>query len=268
MGFLGKLFGKKENDSTGSTVVQQITTEKDLQDQMQDQNEEKSDSHVTPIDMSKHEENLNTVLINMSKDNKIDMTKHVARVALAMDYSGSMSNLFRNGAVQETVSRLLPIALRFDDNGELESWLFSNGSERLAAVTKNNYSTYVRKVMNKANMSMGGTSYAPVLKEMVSYYKDIEPSEVPAFIIFITDGENWDTNETNKIVKELSNYNMFVQFIGIGDESFNYLRALDHMEGRKHDNTGFTAVKDMNGMTDEQLYTEILRQYKDWLNKK
>ena len=116
MGFLGKLFGKKENDSTGSTVTQQITTEKDLQDQMQDQNEEKSDSHVMPIDMSKHEENLNTVLINMSKDNKIDMTKHVARVALAMDYSGSMSNLFHNGSVQETISRLLPIALRFDDN--------------------------------------------------------------------------------------------------------------------------------------------------------
>lgn len=229
MGFLGKLFGKKENDTIENTVTQQITTEKDLQNQ----NDEESNSPMMPIDMSKHQENLNTVLINMSKDNKIDMTKHVARVALAMDYSGSMSNLFRNGSVQETVSRLLPIALRFDDNGELESWLFSNGSERLAAVTKDNYSTYVRKVMNKANMSMGGTNYAPVLKEMVSYYKDIEPSEVPAFIIFITDGENWDTNETNKIVKELSNYNMFVQFIGIGDESFNYLRSLDHMEGRK-----------------------------------
>lgn len=206
MGFLGKLFGKKENDTIENTVTQQITTEKDLQNQ----NDEEPNSPMMPIDMSKHQENLNTVLINMSKDNKIDMTKHVARVALAMDYSGSMSNLFRNGSVQETVSRLLPIALRFDDNGELESWLFSNGSERLAAVTKDNYSTYVRKVMNKANMSMGGTNYAPVLKEMVSYYKDIEPSEVPAFIIFITDGENWDTNETNKIVKELSNYNMFV----------------------------------------------------------
>lgn len=204
MGFLGKLFGKKENDTIENTVTQQITTEKDLQNQ----NDEEPNSPMMPIDMSKHQENLNTVLINMSKDNKIDMTKHVARVALAMDYSGSMSNLFRNGSVQETVSRLLPIALRFDDNGELESWLFSNGSERLAAVTKDNYSTYVRKVMNKANMSMGGTNYAPVLKEMVSYYKDIEPSEVPAFIIFITDGENWDTNETNKIVKELSNLSL------------------------------------------------------------
>ena len=45
------------------------------------------------IDMSKSQENLNKVLINMSKDNKVDMTKHTARVAVAMDYSGSMSNL-------------------------------------------------------------------------------------------------------------------------------------------------------------------------------
>ena len=65
MGFLGKLFGKKENGSTGSMVTQQITTEKDLQNQ----NDEEPNSPVMPIDMSKHEENLNTVLINMSKDN-------------------------------------------------------------------------------------------------------------------------------------------------------------------------------------------------------
>lgn len=125
-----------------------------------------------------------------------------------------------------------------------------------------------KELMKKAHMYMGGTNYAPVLKEMVTYYKDIEPSEIPAFIIFITDGENSDTFATNAVIKELSEYNIFVQFIGIGDEDFDYLKSLDGMEGRKHDNTGFTAVKDMNKMTDEQLYTEILRQYKDWLNKK
>ena len=118
------------------------------------------------------------------------------------------------------------------------------------------------------HMYMGGTNYAPVLKEMVTYYKDIEPSEIPAFIIFITDGENSDTSATNAVIKELSEYNIFVQFIGIGDEDFDYLKSLDDMKGRKHDNTGFTAVKDMNKMSDEQLYTEILRQYKDWLNNK
>ena len=184
------------------------------------------------------------------------------------DYSGSMDWLYDNGSVQETISRLLPIALRFDDNGELESWLFSNGAERLKAANADNYSSYVKNVMKKAHMYMGGTNYAPVLKEMVTYYKDIEPSEIPAFIIFITDGENSDTFATNAVIKELSEYNIFVQFIGIGDEDFDYLKSLDDMKGRKHDNTGFTAVKDMNKMSDEQLYTEILRQYKDWLNNK
>ena len=124
------------------------------------------------------------------------------------------------------------------------------------------------KLMMNARMYMGGTNYAPVLKDIVKYYKDVEPSEIPAFIIFITDGENWDTEQTNRIVKELSNYNMFVQFIGIGNENFKYLKSLDDMRGRKYDNTGFTAVKDMNQMTDEELYTEILRQYKNWLNTK
>ena len=255
MGFLEKLFGKKdENAAVGlsSAVTQQPVYEEKLQ----------------TIDMSKHNENLGKVLIDMSKGSKIDMTKHTARVALAMDYSGSMDWLYDNGSVQETISRLLPIALRFDDNGELESWLFSNGAERLKAANADNYSSYVKNVMKKAHMYMGGTNYAPVLKEMVTYYKDIEPSEIPAFIIFITDGENSDTFATNAVIKELSEYNIFVQFIGIGDEDFDYLKSLDDMKGRKHDNTGFTAVKDMNKMSDEQLYTEILRQYKDWLNNK
>lgn len=248
MGFFDKLFGNKNVGNVAEQVSVTPTT--------------------NVIDMSKSAENLNTVLIDMSKGSKIDMTKHTARVALAMDYSGSMSNLFSNGSVQDVITRLLPIALKFDDNGELESWLFSNSKEKLEAITIKNYKNYVKSVMMKAHMNMGGTSYAPVLKDMVKYYKDVEPSNIPAFIIFITDGENWDTEETNQIIKELSNYNMFVQFIGIGNENFEYLKSLDDMEGRKYDNTGFTAVRDMNKMTDDQLYTEILRQYKDWLNTK
>ena len=253
MGLFSKLFGENKSVSNNSVAEEKAVT---------------PEASSAVIDMSKSAENLNKVLINMSKSGKIDMTKHTARVALVMDYSGSMSNLFRNGSVQDVITRLLPISLKFDDNEELESWLFSNGQERLEPVTINNYKNYVKKVMIKAHMSMGGTEYAPVLEDIVTYYKDVEPSEIPAFIIFITDGENWDTSETNKIIKKLSNYNMFVQFIGIGNEDFNYLKSLDDMKGRKHDNTGFTAVEDMNRMTDEELYTEILKQYKDWLNTK
>ena len=262
MGLFNKLFGNKEKSD--SVVTQQPFTGVNENTPVMTLNS----SAAAVINMSKSKENLNTVLIDMSKGSKIDMTKHVARVALAMDYSGSMDHLFYNGSVQRTISRLLPIALRFDDNGELESWLFSTDYKRLEAVTESNYENYVKKVMQKSGMYMGGTYYEPVLSDMVNYYKNIEPSEIPAFIIFITDGENMDKSNTNRIIKELSEYNIFVQFIGIGNESFNYLKSLDNLDGRKHDNTGFTAVKDMNKLDDQQLYTEILRQYKDWLNNK
>lgn len=220
------------------------------------------------IDMSKHQENLNKVVIDMSKGSKIDMSKHTARVALAMDYSGSMSELYYSGDVQDVITRLLPIALKFDDNGELESWLFSTRCDGLPAANINNYKNYVDKVMLKSRMSMGGTCYAPVLEEIVHYYKDKHPSDIPAFVMFITDGENSDPRDTENIIRELSNYNMFVQFVGIGDENFNFLEKLDDLSGRKTDNTGFIRVKDMSKMTDEELYTEMLRQYKDWLNKR
>ena len=63
--------------------------------------------------------------------------------------------------------------------------LFSNGKERLQAVNNANYKNYVKDVMQRSRMSMGGTNYAPVLRDIVNYYKDIEPSTIPAFIIFI-----------------------------------------------------------------------------------
>lgn len=257
MGLFDKLFGTKSVGAANPAPIAQNPAPASVS------------TPVMKIDMSKHAENLNTVLIDMSKNGKTNMSNHIARVALAMDYSGSMSGMFRNGAVQDAITRLLPIALKFDDNGELESWLFSDGYERLAPVTASNYDGYVKNVMMRARMDMGGTNYAPALKDIVKFYKDKHPSTTPSFVMFITDGDNWDEYETNAIIRELSNYNMFVQFVGIGNGSnFNYLRELDNLSGRKHDNTGFIAVRDMEKMNDQQLYTEMLRQYNDWLNNK
>lgn len=254
MGLFSKLFKKDSAEE-----IQQETTQ---------QEETKQVEQPAVINMSKHQENLDKVIINMSKGSKIDMSKHTARVALAMDYFGSMRELYYSGDVQDVITRLLPIALKFDDNGELESWLFSTQCDGLPAVNINNYKGYVDKVMLKSRMLMGGTRYAPVLEEIVKYYKDKHPSDIPAFVMFITDGENSDPRDTENVIRELSKYNMFVQFVGIGNENFNFLKKLDDLSGRKTDNTGFIRVKDMSKLSDEELYTEMLRQYKDWLNKR
>ena len=223
---------------------------------------------LVSINLQKSQENLGKVLIDLSKGMKIDLSKHEAKVALAIDYSGSMLDLYCNGNVQAVINRLLPIALKFDDNGELESWIFSNGSSNLTPINIENYKNYVENEIFNSDMRMGGTNYAPVLEEIIEVYQYKKVSNTPAFVIFITDGENTDTKKTNELIRELSNYNMFVQFVGIGNEEFSYLKKLDELDGRKYDNTGFIAVEDMNKLSDTELYTELLKQYKDWLLKK
>lgn len=223
-----------------------------------------------PISLEKSNDNLGKVLIDLSKDSKVDLSKHTARVALALDYSGSMDDMYESGSVQDTITRLLPIALQFDDNKELEFWLFSNSFKRLDVVTKENYRDYVKKIINRCGMSMGGTNYSPCLKSIADFYHRREPSSIPAFVMFITDGECFssDRDATDEIIRELSAYNMFVQFVGIGNSTFSYLKDLDNLSGRKHDNTGFITVKDMDKLSDQDLYVNLLKQYKAWLGGK
>ncbi len=219
------------------------------------------------VNLEKSTENFGKVLVNLSKGSPIDLTKHMARVAMVFDFSGSMGTKFHDGSVQRVTTRLLPIGMRFDDNGEVESWLFSNGFKRLQSLNINNYQDYVQRVMLQSGMSMGGTEYAPVLKDVTKYYVKEHPSTLPAFVIFVTDGDNnqKDKPSTDAIIREISEYNEFVQFVGIGNASFDYLRKLDDLAGRRFDNTGFISVRDMDQLTDDELYTELLRQYVDWL---
>ncbi|WCK57063.1 VWA domain-containing protein (plasmid) [Aneurinibacillus sp. Ricciae_BoGa-3] len=187
----------------------------------------------------------------------------IARVGVAMDDSGSMEKLFKNGTVQTTVERFLPVALRLDDNRELDIWLFSEGYKRLPSITERDFYDYVnREVMSKA--SWGGTNYAPIIRDIVKKYAVEEPSPVPTFIIFVTDGENWDKEEAKRAITEASKHNIFFQFVGIGRESFQFLQKLDDLEGRYIDNADFFKIEDINSLSDERLYDMLMTEYPSW----
>ena len=90
-------------------------------------------------------------------------------------------------------------------------------------------------------------------------------SSDPAFVIFITDGANFDERETDKAIRESSEENIFIQFVGIGNSSFKYLEKLDDLDGRRCDNTGFIKVKDFEKLSDEEVYKQLLSQYPEWI---
>lgn len=227
------------------------------------------------ISLQKHTISLTKSLEKISLQKDVDMSNLKARVIVVMDHSGSMCPEFeaprhKRCEVQEILDKLFPIALRFDDDGQMDVWLFDTYSNEMPAMTMENYANYVQDVIHRKNIPYGGTRYAPVIKDIMSECLDEKlESKYPVFVIFITDGENSDPQETDRIIKESSKGDIFIQFVGIGTGcSFNYLKALDDLDGRACDNTGFEAFTSLAKADDEEVYEKIIAQFVDWLKFK
>lgn len=229
------------------------------------------------VNLEKHVVNLSKCVVDLSKKGGIDLGSVRAKVAVVLDYSGSMRRLYKDGTVQRTVNRLVPLGLTFDDNGSIDVYLFQNDYRRLPDLTLRNYEDYVKSVIDRSGYSMGGTYYAPVLQAILDGSagerrgflglgkKAAAHEEEPTFVLFITDGSNADKSATNKVIVKSSSMNIFIQFIGIGAEQFKYLMRLDSLPGRERDNTGFSRMDSLDGATDEELYTNVLQQFSAWL---
>lgn len=188
------------------------------------------------------------------------LTNLTSRVGLVLDYSGSMSDLYEDGTVQELIEKILPMAMEFDDNGTMESWIFERGYHRLPDITLHNVEGYIDRVV-LSKYKMGQTCYAPVIKDVINRYTHDEPSKCPSYVLFVTDGENSDHGDTTAIIQKCSRFPIFWQFIGIGDERFDYLSRLDDMDGRYVDNADFFRV----GRIEDIQYKDILDEYPEWL---
>jgi len=190
-----------------------------------------------------------------------------------------MHTLYADGTVQRTINRLVPLGLTFDDNGTIDVFLFSTEYKKLDDLNIMNYESYVNLVAKNSGMNMGGTMYSPVLRAIIlgdtvkkglffskpEYTPPIVDNGAPTFVLFITDGENADNVNTDEIIKRASSMNVFIQFIGIGTERFEYLRKLDDLPGRVRDNTGFSQMESLDNASDHDLYTNVLGQFANWL---
>lgn len=274
MGLFDMLFGRNKNFSQQNQNTQLNKNEPNPQSvSAVSRNSSSLDlSKQSMLNLSK-EDSLNQ--LNLKKDimQSLCLEKNVnnltARVAVVMDFSGSMEILYRNGTVQAILDRLLPVAMQFDDNGEMEVWLFSNNCVRMPDISLNNYYDYLQNegVMRKYRMS--GTQYAPVINDVVNKYTVEDTSQLPTLVLFITDGDNSNSDKpraTQAIINS-SKHPIFWQFVGIGDASFEYLEELDEMGGRYVDNANFFSINDLMSIDDNVLYNRLLDEYPHWISK-
>lgn len=204
-----------------------------------------------------------------------------AQVVLVLDRSGSMEHLYKSGFVQRLLERLVPVAMQFDDNGEMEMYLFQNNVVRHDKnINEKNVDGLINREITENRYSYGGTAYAPPINQIVKDYVQFEKKSGlfglgkstanavdPVYVIFITDGENSDRPAAEKAIIEASKYGIFFQFVGIGNASFQFLDALDTMQGRTVDNANFFQANDLNSIPDEELYERLLNEFPDWIQK-
>lgn len=209
-----------------------------------------------------------------------------AHVKLATDISGSMYHLYNTGVVQSTIERVLGIGMNIDIHKSIEVFAFGRNHHEIGTVNEQNADDWVNRVMMRTIDLENSTYYAGVMQRIISKVKIPKEPKKPGFfarlfgaeeeeredikptiVFFVTDGDNFDPEKAEKIIRESSDKPIFWQFIGVGNESFSFLRKLDEMEGRFIDNANFFHLNDLNQISDEQLYERILTEFPLWLEE-
>lgn len=243
-------FGKKKQNNSNNVNNDSMAMEK---------------PRVNLEKLEKSKVSLDKHLVNLKKEKNVDLTNLICRVIVIMDRSGSMNGRFRNGIVQDTLTRLFPLALKFDDDGQMEVIVFDEDSQQISNMTMENFNTYVEtEIYQKGYGPRGnGTNYAPAIRQAIECCDT--DSRYPLFVIFITDGGCWDIDDSDDAFRESAEHNMFIQCVGVGDEDFSYLRKIDDLDGRKVDNTAFLEIEGLSQLSDDELYAKLLEQYPQWL---
>ncbi|MFH1465473.1 MAG: VWA domain-containing protein [Pseudomonadota bacterium] len=234
---------------------------------------------------------------------KAGLGEHVAAVALVMDISGSMRNMFSDGTVQAVIERVMGLGLNFDDNGAIDIFAFGQVAHDLGELLPEDFAGASQWIIQKTRFE-GHTHYAPVIDLVLEHYgysstaapppaapaptavpwwrrmlgekpapsapadpapRGKLPASYPAYVLFVTDGDNQDKAEAQAALTRAARFPVFFQFVGVGAGSFAFLEHLDQMKGRFIDNANFFSVRDPKAVSDEQLYELMLQEYPSWL---
>lgn len=243
-------------------------------------------------------------LVSLAKKAAVALEKNQlsevrARVALILDASGSMREQYTRGQVQETVNRVFPLAVHFDDNEALDVWAFANKAAKLSDIGFENYQNFVTqeqggwcKWMDELNAAYNNEPV--VIQSVIEFFADVSPPKFkkdggflgfggktdkslplhatpanpvgePVLVIFISDGGVSKNEEIEYLLRWASTLPIFWQFVGIGGGSYGALDKLDHLSGRFVDNANFFALDDLNQISEVELYARLVGEFPSWL---
>jgi hypothetical protein len=187
-------------------------------------------------------------------------------VKTVIDVSGSIKPYFDNGTMQELVDRLIPVGMRFDDDGAIESYAFGSRVQKLRDITTRDFGNYIKdsfKQEVRDDVLWTGTSYSNALSLVDKNLgggggflgfgaKKLKPS----YMMFITDGDTQgDERETDHLLAKMADKKVYIQMIGVGRGSnFTFLNNM----ADKYGHVGFVTFPALERTTDEAMYEALL----------
>jgi stress response protein SCP2 len=213
---------------------------------------------------------------------KVGLSAHRARVALVLDISGSMMGLYKKGLVQQFADRILALGCKFDDDGQIDVFLFGASVHRPAPMSLANAPTYIQNVIARHPLE-GDTRYGRAVEAVRKFYFPqggaAARGALPVYVMFVTDGSTSDQPLTEKQLRLSSHEPIFWQFMGIGkgrkskakrllsfaDSDFPFLEKLDELDGRLIDNANYFSVSSPDEHGDAALYDLLMAEYPGWL---
>ena len=218
---------------------------------------------------------------------KVGLSAHRAKVALVLDISGSMTSLYKKGLVQQFSDRILALGCKFDDDGEIDVFLFGSAVHQPAPMNLSNAPAYIKNVIARHPLE-GDTRYGRAMEAVRKFYfpdggagerKAPARGAMPVYVMFVTDGSTSDQPLTEKQLRQSSYEPIFWQFMGIGrgrkskskrliafaDSDFPFLEKLDELDGRLIDNANYFSVASPDEHGDAELYDLLMTEYPGWL---
>jgi stress response protein SCP2 len=227
-------------------------------------------SVVSKLSLEKRLEKKAPELVSLAKPLKLVLEKKklsdtVAKVALVLDISDSMVNKYEDGAVQAVVNKTVPLAVQFDDDGELALWYFGSIPQKRPSINLDNYQNAAPKDWRSLMSILGGGNLEPlVMREVINEYSG---GQLPAYVLFITDGWIYEEEQIRKLLIWSSHLPIFWQFVGLGVSKYGILEHFDFMKGRYADNINFFALDDFREIEDAALYNRLLGEFSAWMKE-
>ncbi|MDD2368446.1 MAG: VWA domain-containing protein [Sulfuricurvum sp.] len=216
-----------------------------------------------------------------------------AQVCLLLDKSGSFEDEYQSGLVQEVLQNIFPFALVFDPDKSLDLFTFHHRSQERKSVTLQNWENYIKDQRLDRDNDWGNTYYAYPIEDALKKYGFLEIKKTGGFLGFnstktmlfnqnssdghpvicylVTDGENADKSETDKLIKSCQDnkQNIYFMLIGIDNDGNQDFKFLDKL-AKKYNNCGFVTIKDLRQSLKNDTFDELIFQDElmNWLSEK